>query len=88
MIGLYATRILHATGKIYCGKVLLDMALVAQKRIMELELDHYDHAFYQGKIASARFFLNNIVPEVENTLGVIKAGDTSALDLDQSAFLI
>lgn len=88
MIGLYATRILHATGKIYCGKVLLDMALVAQKRIMELELDHYDHAFYQGKIASARFFLNNIVPEVENTLTVIKAGDTSALDLDQSAFLI
>lgn len=88
MIGLYATRILHATGKIYCGKVLLDMALVAQKRITELEPDHYDHAFYQGKIASARFFLNNIVPEVENTLTVIKAGDTSALDLDQSAFLI
>lgn len=88
MIGLYATRILHATGKIYCGRVLLDMALVAQKRITELEPDHYDHAFYQGKIASARFFLNNIVPEVENTLTVIKAGDTSALDLDQSAFLI
>ncbi|MDI9481378.1 MAG: acyl-CoA dehydrogenase [Bacillota bacterium] len=88
MIGLYATRILHATGKIYCGRVLLDMALVAQKRITELEPDHYDHAFYQGKVASARFFLNNIVPEVENTLTVIKAGDTSALDLDQSAFLI
>lgn len=88
MIGLYATRILHATGKIYCGKVLLDMALVAQKRITELEPDHYDQTFYKGKVASARFFLQNIVPEVENTLAVIKAGDTSALDLDQSAFLI
>jgi len=88
MIGLYATRILHATGKIYCGKVLLDMALVAQKKINELGTDHYDYAFYQGKVAAARFFLQNIVPEVETTLAIIKAGDTSVLELEEKAFLI
>jgi hypothetical protein len=88
MIGLYATRILHATGKIYCGKVLLDMALIAQKKIDEMETDHYDYGFYKGKVAAARFFLQNIVPEVETTLAIIREGDTSALDLEENAFLI
>ncbi|HPU49722.1 MAG TPA: acyl-CoA dehydrogenase [Syntrophomonadaceae bacterium] len=88
MIGLYATRILHSTGKIYCGKVLLDMALVAQKKIKELGPDHYDYPFYQGKVASARFYLQNIVPEIDTTLEIIKAGDTSALDVEEKAFLV
>lgn len=88
MIGLYATRILHATGKIYCGKILLDMALVAQKRITELGTDHYDQAFYQGKVASARFFLHNIVPEVETALAIIKAGNKSAIEVESEALLI
>jgi alkylation response protein AidB-like acyl-CoA dehydrogenase len=88
MIGLYSTRILHATGKIYCGKVLLDMALVAQKKINELGTDHYDYAFYQGKVAAARFFLQNIVPEIETTLAIIKAGDTSAIEVEEKAFLV
>lgn len=64
------------------------MALVAQKKINELGTDHYDYAFYQGKVAAARFFLQNIVPEIETTLAIIKAGDTSALDVVQEAFLV
>lgn len=33
MIGLYATRILHATGKLLGARLLLDQALVAEKRL-------------------------------------------------------
>jgi hypothetical protein len=88
MVGFYATRILHATGKIYCGKVLLEMAMIALKKIADLGIEHYDYPFYKGKVASARFFLKNIVPEVETTLRVIREGDTSAMELEEDALLI
>jgi hypothetical protein len=42
MMPLYATRILHATGELVCGQLLLEQALVAQKKIEELGAEHYD----------------------------------------------
>lgn len=87
-IGVYATRILHATGKLYCGKLLLDMALIAQQKMDELGPAHYDYPFYHGKVASARFFLKNIVPEIETVLRVVKEGDTSVIDVLESALLV
>ncbi|MGE5397145.1 MAG: acyl-CoA dehydrogenase [Chitinophagales bacterium] len=88
MIGLYATRILHATAKIYCGKLLLDQALIAQQKIDELGTNYFDYPFYQGKVASARFYVRNIVPEVGTTLKVIKDGDTSAMDILEESLLV
>ena len=40
-------RILHATGKLLAS-LLLDQALVAEKKIAELGTDHYDYPFYPG----------------------------------------
>lgn len=85
MAGLYATRILHATGKLICGKLLLDQALLAQKKLERVSPDHPDYAFYQGKVASARFYVRNIVPEIEMVLKVVKDGDTSAVDVPEEA---
>lgn len=81
MIGLYATRILHATGKLLGAKLLLDQALIAGKKMQELGPEHFDYAFYNGKVASARFFARNFLPEVAATLQIIKDGDTSAIDI-------
>jgi hypothetical protein len=86
MIGLYATRILHATGKLLGARLLLEQALIAEKQMQELGADHYDYGFYQGKVMTAKFFARNILPEVSFVLTVIKDGDTSALDIEQSAF--
>ena len=88
MIGLYATRILHATGRLYGAKLLLDQALIAARQIDTLGADHYDYPFYNGKVAAARFFTRNILPEVAVTLGVIKDGDTSAIDIVEEAFSV
>lgn len=88
MIGLYATRILHATGKLICGKLLLEQALLAEKKIAELGKEHYDYPFYAGKTAAARFYLHNIVPEIATTLRVIKDGDTSCIDVPEEALLV
>ena len=86
MIGLFATRILHATGKMLGARLLLEQALIAEKQMEQLPTDHYDYAFYQGKISTAKFFARNILPEVSFTLKVVKEGDTSALDIVESAF--
>ncbi len=88
MIGLYATRILHATGKLYGSKLLLDQALIAARQMEALGSDHFDYAFYNGKVAAARFFTRNILPEVAAVLSIIKDGDTSAIDVLEDALIV
>ncbi|HPI92565.1 MAG TPA: acyl-CoA dehydrogenase [Deltaproteobacteria bacterium] len=87
MIGFYATRILHATGYLYGAKLLLEMALIAQKKIDELGAEHFEYPFYAGKVASAKFFCHNILPVTGNILRVIKEGDTSVMDVPEASFL-
>lgn len=88
MIGLYATRILHATGKLLGARLLLDQALIAQQKMNELGSDHYDYAYYNGKVNTARFFARNILPDVGTILSIIKDGDTSAIDINEEAFFV
>jgi hypothetical protein len=87
MLPLYATRILHATGDLICGQLILDQALLAQKKIDELGTDYYDYPFYNGKVNAARYFVRNIVPNIFKIADIIKDGDTSVLDIDERAFL-
>jgi hypothetical protein len=87
-LGLYATRILHATGKLGCGYHILDQALLASRKIKELGVDHFDYSFYQGKVEAARYYLRNIVPEVADMAERIKSGDSSAIDIVEEAFLV
>jgi alkylation response protein AidB-like acyl-CoA dehydrogenase len=86
MMPLYSTRILHATAMIYCGYLLLSQGLVAAAQLEQLGPDHYDAAFYQGKIASAKFYIINIVPEILATQFVVEQGDCSALELSADSF--
>jgi hypothetical protein len=83
---LYATRVLHATGKLWGAKLLLEMALIAQKKMDEAGQDHFDYAFYQGKVASARFFARNILPEIGALAEILKTGDSTALEAPESIF--
>jgi hypothetical protein len=88
MMPLFSTRILHATAKLLGGKLILDQALLAQKKVDELGPDHFDYAFYAGKIASARFYIGNIVPEIETVSQIFKNGDKSALEIPEEAFFV
>lgn len=88
MIGLYATRILHATGYLYGAKLLIEHAVIAQKKIDELGPEHFEYPFYAGKVASAKFFSHNILPTVGNILRVIKEGDSSVMDIPEASFLV
>lgn len=84
---LFATRTLHAASRVYCGKLMLDQALLAAKKLAELGDDHFDANFYKGKIASSKFYVMNVVPEVFGYEKAMKAADTSSIDLSEESFM-
>lgn len=86
MIPVYSKRILFATGQLYGGKLLLEEALIAAKKAREVGKEHYDYAFYMGKVQSARYYLNNVVPNVAFVADLVKTADTSVLDIDFDSF--
>ncbi len=86
MMPLYARRILTATAQLYCGMLSLSQALIAQSKIDELGEEHFDYAFYAGKVAAAKYYLQNVVPNVWFTAELVKAGDSSVLDVPVAAF--
>ncbi|MEN6463084.1 MAG: acyl-CoA dehydrogenase [Syntrophomonas sp.] len=84
---LFATRTLHAAARIYCGKLMLDQGLIAANKLAELGDDHFDANFYKGKIASAKFYVMNVVPEIFGYEQAMMAGDTTAIDMDEAALM-
>lgn len=83
---LFSTRILHATSMLYCGYLILDQGLLATSKLESLGEDHYDASFYKGKIASARFYILNVLPEIFTIKTVLEEGDTSALEISADSF--
>ncbi|MGI6514231.1 MAG: acyl-CoA dehydrogenase C-terminal domain-containing protein [Syntrophomonadales bacterium] len=75
-----ARRILTATGQLYGGYCLLDQALIAQKRVNELGPEHWDYHFYYGKVLSARYYLRNVVPNVNLVARLVKEGDDTVIE--------
>lgn len=87
MVPLFSTRVLHSSAMIYCGVQILDQALVAARKLAELGDSHYDANFYKGKIASARFYIKNVVPQVFAIRKAFEAADTSAIDIPEEALM-
>ncbi|MBN2283696.1 MAG: acyl-CoA dehydrogenase C-terminal domain-containing protein [Deltaproteobacteria bacterium] len=48
--------------------------------------ENKDAAFYAGKTASLKFFVNHILPEVNATLRSIKSDDISMLEIAEESF--
>jgi len=86
LIPTYSRRVLTATAQLHAGHLLLDQALIAQKKAAEVGADHFDYKFYDGKVKTAKWFLRNVVPAVWCAADIITDGDTSALDIDIAAF--
>ena len=86
MMPTFARRILTATSQLYCGRLILDQALLAAKKAQEVGPDHFDYEFYTGKVLAARYYLRNVVPNVWAVAEIVKDGDTSVLDIPIGAF--
>jgi len=86
LIPTYSRRVLTATSQLHAAHLLLDQALIAQKKAAEVGADHFDYKFYDGKVKTAKWYLRNVVPAVWCAADIIMDGDTSCLDIDIAAF--
>jgi len=87
LIPLYAPRVLTCCAQLFVAESLMEQALVAKNKLAETGPNHPDYLFYKGKISSARFFTNNILPNVYMQTELIKAADRTALECPEEAFL-
>jgi alkylation response protein AidB-like acyl-CoA dehydrogenase len=83
-VGLASVRFLLAVGDLLIGWRLLAQADVAQAALATARTN--DEAFYQGKIATARFFAKNMLPNLTALRGVIEAIDDDIMALPEAAF--
>ncbi|SEK76902.1 acyl-CoA dehydrogenase [Streptacidiphilus jiangxiensis] len=84
-VGQNTTRLLLASGDVVLGWLLLRAAAVAQAKLAEGTADK-DVAFYQGKIAVARFFARNVLPTVHTQRLIAEGIDNEIMDLAEEAF--
>ncbi len=100
---LYASPYLELFGDVAVGFMLLWQALIAHRRLEEIYLDagakdarsqrevlaaNRSAAFYRGKVASAEFFITNILTLSKGKARAIMSGQRSALDMPEKAFAL
>jgi hypothetical protein len=85
MIGLHTTTLLFALSELVVGWLLLRQAEVAFTALSR-NPGAADRAFYDGKVAAARFFTNTVLPDLSAKRAVVEATDLSLMDLEDAAF--
>ncbi|MGV0781203.1 acyl-CoA dehydrogenase [Mycolicibacterium sp. XJ775] len=83
-VGLGSVRFLLAVGDLLIGWRLLVGAQVAQAAL-DTTSDR-DRAFYEGKIAVAKFFAHNMLPLLTAVREVVESVDGDVMHLDNDAF--
>jgi alkylation response protein AidB-like acyl-CoA dehydrogenase len=83
-VGLASVRFLLAVGDLLIGWRLLVQADIAQSALATAPTK--DEAFYQGKIATWRFFAQNMLPNLTALRGIIDTIDDDVMQLCEAAF--
>jgi hypothetical protein len=83
-VGLNTTRLLMALGDLVIAWLLCRQAAVALEKLPAAT--GRDKAFYEGKVASARWFTASVLPELTSKLAIAEATDLTLMELDEAAF--
>ncbi|HEU5271185.1 MAG TPA: acyl-CoA dehydrogenase [Jatrophihabitans sp.] len=85
-VGLNTTRLLLSCGDLAIGWLLLRQAVIALDKLDGNGLSAADKAFYEGKLAVARFFACTVLPELVSRRKVVEGTDLSVMDVAEEAF--
>jgi alkylation response protein AidB-like acyl-CoA dehydrogenase len=85
-VGQNTTRLLMSLGDLVIGWLLLRGATVATAALDAGTADARNRAFYEGKVAAARFFATTVLPELSSRRAVAEATDNALMDLPETAF--
>jgi alkylation response protein AidB-like acyl-CoA dehydrogenase len=84
-VGQNTTRLLLAFGDLLTGWLLLRHAEVAMTALGD-DTSAKDRAFYEGKIASARFFATQVLPKLSAERGLVENTDNSLMEIAEDSF--
>jgi len=84
-VGLHANRILHAVAEVTIGWLLIRHAALASSKLATAT-DPSEKAFYEGKIASARYFAAEVLPNIATSRRIIENSSLGLMDLAEDAF--
>ena len=84
-VGLNTRRLLLAMGDLVVGWLLQRQADIALKALQG-DLTAADKAFYEGKVAAARFFAHEVLPRIGADRRIIESTNLDAMDLPEEAF--
>jgi alkylation response protein AidB-like acyl-CoA dehydrogenase len=84
-VGLNTTRLLLSAGDLLTAYLLLKQADVALQALKGSPNER-DKAFYEGKVATAKFFAGTILPELTARRAIAEATDLELMELPEAAF--
>ncbi|GAA2579095.1 acyl-CoA dehydrogenase [Winogradskya consettensis] len=84
-VGLTSRRVLLALGDVTVAWLLLRGAEISLKQL-GTELSTSDKAFYEGKVAAARFFAREVLPRIGSDRRIIENTTLDVMDLPEEAF--
>jgi alkylation response protein AidB-like acyl-CoA dehydrogenase len=84
-IGLNSRRLLLALGDLIVGWLLQRQADVAL-RALAVGASGADEAFYEGKVAAARFFAHEVLPRIGADRRIVESTTLDLMELPEAAF--
>ncbi len=84
-VGLSSRRFLLAVGDLVVGWLLQRQADVALRALGQ-PVSPADQAFYEGKVAAARFFAREVLPRIGADRRIIEAANLEIMELPEEAF--
>ena len=88
LIPLYAIKALFVCAQVCVAQCLMEQALIASKKIAALPENAADALFYKGKVAAARYYLRNILPQAFLTTELIKSEEDTVLTCPEEALVV
>jgi alkylation response protein AidB-like acyl-CoA dehydrogenase len=85
-VGLHSRRLLLAMGDLVVGWLLQRQAEVALGALGRPDLSDADRNFYEGKLASARFFAREVLPRLSADRVVVESAVLDPMDVPEDAF--
>lgn len=85
LVGLNTTGFLFSVSELVIGWRLLVHAEIAASAL-EGDVADGDRAFYEGKVASARWFATTVLPNLVSRRQIMERTDLGVMDMDDAAF--
>jgi hypothetical protein len=83
-VGLNTSRVLMAVGDIITAWLLLRQADIATEKLVAGAGKDAD--FFEGKIASAHFFVANYLPHITADRKIVEGTDSAIMEISENAF--